>query len=412
MNPSPIILPDDLIAELLSFLPVKYLLRFKCVSKSWRTLISDYAFVKLHLKRSATQNPMFALIMLRLKIIPVESPNGYDEDYDRGSSVVPYTISTLLDSPSFTLFDNPYYHMENKGCFNSVGSCNGLILLAGGSFIGPRKEYWFRLWNPATKTISKRIGYFCDFQNHRFGFVFGFDDSTNTYKVVASRFINQLKTEVRIFSIGDDVWRNIESFPVVPLNLEYGEFYFNNYDYSGVYLSGAFNWLAINKNITNSKDIAVEDFVIVSLDLKTETYNQYLLPCGFDEVPPAGPTIGVLGGYLCFSYSVKGTDFVIWQMKKFGVQDSWIQFLKISYQNLEIDYAFSDYKKYHFQLKPLLLFEDRDTLMLKSNRDARVFLYNWRDNRVQRIQITTSRTGDYLGWNCVKDYVESLVPIN
>jgi len=43
--------------------------------------------------------------------------------------------------------------------------------------------------------------------------------------VVASRYTrDRLTSEVRVFSLGDNVWRNIESFPVVHLNLDYEGF--------------------------------------------------------------------------------------------------------------------------------------------------------------------------------------------
>ncbi|KAK3016185.1 hypothetical protein RJ639_007025 [Escallonia herrerae] len=45
-------LPDDIAVNVLLILPVKSLLRFKCVSKSWRSLITDPLFVKQHLKRA------------------------------------------------------------------------------------------------------------------------------------------------------------------------------------------------------------------------------------------------------------------------------------------------------------------------------------------------------------------------
>ncbi|CAK8542447.1 unnamed protein product [Lathyrus sativus] len=408
MNPSPIFLPEDLITELLSFLPVKSLIRFKCVNNSWRTLISDSTFVKLHLKKSATQNPMFTLITHHMKFIPGVS---LFVNY----SVVPYPIRTLLDNPAVPLFDDPYYYVKNKGCSKVIASCNGLILLTGDFFNGIYKEFWFRLWNPATKTISKEIGCFNFEKPFRFGF--GCDDSANTYKVVASRYIRkQRTTEVRILSLDDDVWRDIESFPVVPLYLDHAGYkiYGGAYDgmYSGVYLSGALNWLAIHNNIDYHryiiKNITVEDFVIVSLDLRTEMFNQYLLPRGFDEVPPSEPTIGVLGGFLCFSYCYKKSDFVIWQMKKFGVEDSWTQLFKISYQNLQIDYDINDDTKFYFKLMPLLLSKDGDTLVLKSNKEYQAILYSWRDNRVERTKI--SRDGG-ICWQSFKGYAESLVPI-
>ena len=53
--PLPITLPDELITEVLSFLDVKSLMRFKCLSKSWNSLTSDPFFVELHLNKIFTK---------------------------------------------------------------------------------------------------------------------------------------------------------------------------------------------------------------------------------------------------------------------------------------------------------------------------------------------------------------------
>jgi hypothetical protein len=47
-----------------------------------------------------------------------------------------------------------------------------------------------------------------------------------------------------------------------------------------------------------------------------------LLPSGFDQVPLFEPNLQVLMDRLCFSHDFNKTEFVIWQMKDFGVQDS------------------------------------------------------------------------------------------
>jgi len=346
MTPSPVFFPNDLITEIFSVLPVKSVLRFRCVSNSCNTLIFDPTFVKLHLKRSETRNPHFLLITDHTIEINGESPYSSEDDYEIDSGVIPYSICSLIHNPSFTLSADPYYPVI-KGCTRVVGSCNGLICLTDDSFNGEYREYWFRLWNPSTRTTSPILGNFCIFRNYSldepgwfdgyYKFSFGCDNSTGTYKVVASRYNRrELRSNVRILSLRDNVWRDIESFPVDPILLkssssEIGE-------YAAVYFRSTINWLAIQNEfyytVSNIKDITVEQFVIVSLDLGSETYNQYLLPRGFDEVPPAIPTIGVLGDRLCFSYCYKEIEFVIWEMKKFGVEDSWTPFLKISYHNL------------------------------------------------------------------------------
>jgi hypothetical protein len=138
--------------------------------------------------------------------------------------------------------------------------------------------------------------------------------------------------------MGNNVWRDIESFPFNPLYLDNSEH--QSFAPVGVYLSDTLNWLAIHNDFLydNSKSITVESYVIVSLNLGTETYRQYMLPRLFDEVlSKQEPYIGVCGGCLCFSYSYNKTYFSMWQMKKFGVEESWTQFLKISYLQLDFD---------------------------------------------------------------------------
>ncbi|XP_058754634.1 F-box/kelch-repeat protein At3g23880-like [Vicia villosa] len=413
---SPKFFPIDLVSEILSALPVKSILRFRCVSKYYDNLVSDPNFVKLHLKRSAARNPQFILMADHYLHIPGESPYGSDDDYDVDEAFIPYSLCSLIDNPSFSLEIDPYYLVKNLN-YRLIGSCNGLICLEGNSITREYYECWFRLWNPATKTTSPKFGFLRLFVNTLaddgyYQFNFGFDDSTGTYKVVASCYNKrELKSKVRILTFGDSVWRDIGSFPVDPLNL-------GSVLESGVYLKSTINWFAIqNKLRYNYKDITAEQCFITSLDLRTETCNKYLLPRDFKEVPPSEPIVSVLGGYLCFSYHNEEPYFVIWKMEKFGAEDSWAQFFKISYHNLQIDYDYSDnYIKYHYQLKPLFLSKDGDSLILTSSLNSQEIIYSWRDNRVEQIEITASRTINddttmYRARCTDEEYFESLVSV-
>ncbi|WRX22466.1 F-box domain - like 10 [Theobroma cacao] len=54
-------IPDEIVYDILSFLPAKSLQRFKLVSKPWGSLISDPNFAELHLHRAHTsqdKNPL------------------------------------------------------------------------------------------------------------------------------------------------------------------------------------------------------------------------------------------------------------------------------------------------------------------------------------------------------------------
>jgi len=399
-----IFLPDEVIIEFLRFLEVKDLMRMKCVCKSWNTIISDPIFAKMHLKKKKRKKiPHLAFLS--------------DKSEDSGDCrAVP--ISRLLQemnesSSNLTHDDLPYYYRFNyKDCGDIVGSCNGLVCLLGCSFTGGHYvEHSLSFWNPATRTKSDTLvsfhSYFKQPLREVCKFTLGYDNSTDTFKVVLLTLItgdNLVaigKTAARVFTLGGDnnnakAWRVIQCFPVVVVP---HRFCFAQCD--TVYLNNSINWLVCHRK--QKKNVTVEQFVIVSLDLKTETYTQFLLPRSCKKelltrpfLSPLVDCLFVLMDCMCFSYDFKKTYFIIWKMDEFGVENSWTQFLKISYTNLQIDYL--------PQLIPLCLSEDGDTLIFSINQADQAILYNRRDNRVKRIRSTNRMT-----WSKAKAYVESLM---
>ena len=157
---SQVFLPDELITELFSFLSVKSLMRLKCVSKSWKYLISEPSFAKLHLNRT-TQDAVQTIVSYNM--------------YSITCTDVSFTVFRLLENLPIivNLPKDPYYQLNDKDYRYIVGSCNGLLCLFGRT----DGEKWLRFWNPATRTISKKFN--CDdglgFHLH---FTFGYDSST------------------------------------------------------------------------------------------------------------------------------------------------------------------------------------------------------------------------------------------
>lgn len=394
---SPVIIPDELIPEVLSFANVKTLMKMKCVCKSWKSIISDPEFLKLHLKRSALR-PHLTLFLSKSRL-------------DGDNNVVPFPVSRLIENPLITLPDDQDSRLKDKDCRYVIGSCNGLLCLLGYSSTAAYREIWLRFWNPAVGKISYKLGYFVDnvlgLYTH-FKFAFGYDISSETYKVVLL-VLDEARnsTEVRVFSLGHNVWRTIQNFPAVPLPFRYS----HPGVHDGVYLNGSLNWLALHSNFRSVgsygwKNINnVKEFVIISLDLGTETYRQLMPPRGFDEVSPVEPSVCVLMDCLCFCNDFKRSEFVIWQMKIFGVEESWTQLLKISYQNLQRHHNFVDSQ--YSQWLPLHLSDHSGTLILVNNQERQAFLYNLRDNSVVRTRIT-----DEIHWFSAKVYVESFVSDN
>jgi len=95
-------------------------------------------------------------------------------------------------------------------------------------------------------------------------------------------------------------------------------------------------------------------------------------------------------------------------MKEFEVDESWTQFLKISYQSLPIPYNGDKGSSLQYPCPlsffPLCLSENGDTLILAWEEGNSAILYNLRDNRGEEIRIS-----NLVRWFCAKNYVESLV---
>ncbi|XP_057482356.1 F-box protein At5g62510-like [Actinidia eriantha] len=117
-------LPEDLLTEILSRFPVKFLFRFRSASKQWLSLIQNLTFVSL-------QNNECLLVKRSLR-----RDNG-----DCVLSLVPNEAPIHdLDISSTTL--------QDVREIQHLGSCNGLIFLQNcvtGSFV---------VCNPGTKEIT------------------------------------------------------------------------------------------------------------------------------------------------------------------------------------------------------------------------------------------------------------------
>ncbi|XP_057434379.1 F-box/kelch-repeat protein At3g23880-like [Lotus japonicus] len=319
--PPPLIhIPDELILEILLWLPVKSLVRFTCVCKSWKFIISDPQFVKLHLDRSS--------------------------DY----SSADLTHIKLLSASKITLYDGPYYRIEphvsvyslpllfssQKGDFYKinidyqlVGVCNGLVSFIKWNYFYSENisssSCWVRFWNPATRLWSKmspplsllRIPW-----HENFGF--GYDSLNDSYKMVVILDVRDSLQDpkhnvVNVYDMGGSYWRSIRSSPDLPTSL------WPMPTRNGVYLSSTLNWLVL---------VNTDTLIIFSLNLVREEYSHLSLPPPSQHVedlrPP--PILEALKDSLCILQSDGKEGFVVWQMKEFGDQESWIKLFNFCFE--------------------------------------------------------------------------------
>ncbi|XP_071726133.1 F-box protein At2g23160-like isoform X2 [Rutidosis leptorrhynchoides] len=265
-------LPVDNIYNILSRMPLKSLACFQCVSKVWCNYINDpYLEIIMHnAKRAAMNDDPTMLIMFNLKLYPYASASltmlvtKPEEEKSAATSHEEVVITTKQDPPTpYMKFDcknwGPRFFTE----FDIIlGSCKGLIFSSQDNnvddgttvllVINPLKKECYKL--PPIKIWSCTSSAF----QEREACGLGFDDSTNTYKMVCVVLRNQDK--IRSYYDDDDVvkedlctmvhdvvlggtanslsssssssWREIPAVPAYPISGE------------AVFANGCLHWLA------------------------------------------------------------------------------------------------------------------------------------------------------------------------
>ena len=181
-------LPEEVVLQILCRLPVKSLIRFRCVSKLWNSLITTSAFIDSHLTQSlslpsnsnkliVSRGDFRAIDIYEFKVDIYEFIHGGNNDSDS----------------SFHQFQNVEFPLSFS-YFKLIGSVNGLFCLC-------EKEQII-LWNPCirkfitlpkTKTKCAVI------------YGFGFDARTNDYKVVS--IATKPRCLVEVYSLKEGDWR-------------------------------------------------------------------------------------------------------------------------------------------------------------------------------------------------------------
>ncbi|KAF3957208.1 hypothetical protein CMV_017757 [Castanea mollissima] len=137
-------IPQEVIVKILSQLPVKSLIRFRCVSRTWFSLISCHDFITLHHSRalSNTRNPPYLLFrhydqkIGKYCFTPLSSDNPFPPTLKEGYFTCP---SDFIET-----------HCPHKSFikrFFIAGSSNGVCLLNDSPVT--EDDIAPLLWNPS-----------------------------------------------------------------------------------------------------------------------------------------------------------------------------------------------------------------------------------------------------------------------
>ncbi|XP_026398337.1 putative F-box protein At1g32420 [Papaver somniferum] len=257
---------DNIYGEILSRLPVKSLVRFKCVSKGWQSMISnDNYFIDLHLSRTKTRSSSSTLFVI---VRTAEE-----------RTVV--SMDLLNDVPAVIRF--PIQLTRQEGILKPV---NGLICsyykdfdlgrtaVCIRNFMTREETPWIEV---PTENTKKKVY----FQTIEHGF--GFDVTTKEHKVISIRQTH-IKASGKMFcyivckvmNVGRkhySAWRMIDDFPAYMIQG------------NGIFVNRSLYWLGRSsiptsncQNKSHTKYIGRLSQVIVAFDVPTEQFRSIPIP--------------------------------------------------------------------------------------------------------------------------------------
>ncbi|KNA09416.1 hypothetical protein SOVF_153800, partial [Spinacia oleracea] len=301
-------LQTEIIAEILSRVPVKTLLRFLCVCKTWYSLIKTPKFIKLHLNQT-------------LKFTT-----------NRHLLITHTSISTAVIRRQFHFFEIPDHPLKGKinlkkepcplgGPFDSCplepisiqlhGSCNGVVCISD-----PQKKDVV-LYNPTTKTHRFLPPTENPYPDKFSIFGFGYDSESDDYKVLRLMQCvgpnDEIWNDARVYSLRRNSWKRIKDIPYSVI-----------YDHGGALVNGALHYI-VSKVAFDSRTKLIAKF-----DLGTETYSVMDCPDYDKDLDSWTVYLGNVDG--CLSLSVN-YDFHgradLWVMKEYGKKESWMRAVSI-----------------------------------------------------------------------------------
>ncbi|KAF7849426.1 hypothetical protein BT93_L0809 [Corymbia citriodora subsp. variegata] len=361
-------LPDDVITNILLRLPAKSLVQFRCVCRSWKSLISGLSFVRSYLDRSFRYGEN---VLLKYTI------NG-----SLGLGVWPpgrHELSSV-DPPIQPALDR----------FQLNGSCNGVICLTTLSRINPDTSKIY-LWNPSINElrvvpeshfhVSNLVGFGCDpSSGHPHDFkVVNFKTQLNFKDIL---FLPS-PTEVEIYSLRKNTWKQIGSIfasgvpKYMGRQVLFREFIcWCSYAYTG----------------------NLKTWSLVLFDVINEVFDEKATP---ESLLCIEQYVTTLEGCLSILAYNDSNEFEVWIMKEFGDAESWTKLYTI-----EIPQKLERYIPLGFTGKDEVLFAKIHKLSHGKDRTI-LALYNMRSMAFQGSHLCV----DSFSSCCMVSYAESLVSV-
>ncbi|XP_015872919.2 F-box/kelch-repeat protein At3g23880 [Ziziphus jujuba] len=281
--------PDDIVVDILRRLPVKSLVRFRCVSKSWRSLISDPTFVRTHLSRLIQSHISMGTASSILLSGSTTGILSFLQHHDDGSAAVTAELE-------LGLVKNSKYRVK--------GHCDGLLCLV---IDNEQENGLLVVYNPSIRE-HRKLPLPPNFHSTTESFGIGYDPTIGDYKIVTvPSWYCRLKYpgynhRVEIFTLKSksNSWRTLADYETPPYFVDNG---FQTQ--ATINANGGLYWLCLDNKASR--------YVILRFDLVEEKFR--VVPTAPDKSCWSITWLGSLRDSLCVIHSQLATHIHVWSTK-------------------------------------------------------------------------------------------------
>ncbi|KAJ8763453.1 hypothetical protein K2173_002336 [Erythroxylum novogranatense] len=285
---SSVSITEETIEEILLRLAVKSVVRFRCVSKSWKSLFHNSSFIFKHttiaINRSRKNHTLLTTNGKHRSDIEYRKYSEKDDSF---------VCQEIFSTPPIIKWDGN----DQQQC------CGGLIYL---SF--PRGDCV--LWNPVLRK-QFRVPDPVPYVSSRRTVGLWYDENKNDYKMI---YLDHEAKTTKVYELSKNEWRGIATTP--PGNI---------FSARPVFVHGSLHWIGV-------KRLTYYWFVVV-FDTSSEVFKEMELPFSCVLIGKTFPLIMLaqLGDSLSFIYGTANPAvWDIWRMREYGVSASWIKHFTIN----------------------------------------------------------------------------------
>ncbi|GMY19233.1 F-box/kelch-repeat protein At3g06240-like isoform X1 [Fagus crenata] len=291
----------DVVFDILTRLPVKSLVRFRCVSNSWNSIISSHFFINTHLDRAKSLSHNN------------NNNNGYLLDTSYNSSS-PNDLCTVVYYSDRTLTEISMLQMPLSDV-HMVDFCNGIFCLRN------YETNELYLWNPSIRKLKMLSTIRLAHSGASYAIGLGYHSQNNDFKFLRIVYFEGSKArpaEAEVYTLSTDSWRKF----VISLEYEPNIGSINRIDQLRcLFFNGALHSIVFTG----------EQKFILSFDVNDERFREIMLPQNYvdEKFEITFDILAVFKGSLASFVCIEGEEVgdrdicYMWVMREYGVVESW-----------------------------------------------------------------------------------------